>query len=411
MVTDFYWPFVGGVEEHVRRLSQDLAARGHSVAVVTLAHGELAAFEQDGPVRVHRVHSSMQRAGWLFANRERPWAPPFPDPEVTRSLHRILGAEQPEIVHGHDWLARAFLPLRGHHPARFVMSLHYYTLACAKKSLMHKGAPCAGPALTKCLGCAAQHYGRLKGSTVALANRIMSAAERAAVDMFLPVSQATADANGLTTGDRCRVIPNFMPDERGPAGDQAAYLAQLPAGPFLLFVGDLRRDKGIDVLLAAYAALAQAPPLVLIGKVWADTPAVFPPDVMVFRNWPNEAVLAAWERCLMGLVPSVWPEPFGIVVIEALASGRPIVASRTGGIPEILSQGAAGVLVPPGDAVALQQAIERLLADTEAREALGRAARQRAAAFSAGAVVPRVEQVYAELLQPPVSAHAAHAAG
>jgi glycosyltransferase involved in cell wall biosynthesis len=405
MLSDFYWPFLGGVEQHVRRLSHALTARGHEVAVATLGNGELPAFELDDRVRVYRLQSTTQRASWLFRRADRPWAPPFPDPEVTAGLRRVLRQETPDVVHGHDWLARAFLPLKLGHPAKFVISLHYYTLSCAKKSLMYHGQPCSGPGARKCLECATAHYGLPKGVAVVTSNWAFAAAERASVDMFLPVSRATAAANGLAEGPRVTVIPNFMPDLHRPSGDQSAYTSQLPREPFLLFVGDLRRDKGLEVLLAAYAGLPSAPPLVLIGKVWPETPAIWPANVRVLQNWPNEAVLAAWRRCLLGIVPSIWPEPFGIVVIEALAAGRPVIGSNIGGIPDILANGEAGVLVPPGDVLALRQSITDLLADTERRERLGRAAQRRAEAFEAAAVVPQIEQVYAGLLRQAYESH------
>src|SRR5204862_3674490 len=128
--------------------------------------------------------------------------------------------------------------------AKFVMSLHYYTLSCAKKSLMFRRSPCSGPKLGKCLQCATDHYGLLKGLTVLIANWSMSAVERSAVDFFLPVSHATAAGNGLLGGEQYDIIPNFMPNEIGAAHDVEPYLAQLPKVPFLLFVGDLRREKG-----------------------------------------------------------------------------------------------------------------------------------------------------------------------
>jgi glycosyltransferase involved in cell wall biosynthesis len=229
----------------------------------------------------------------------------------------------------------------------------------------------------------------------------MSAVERSAVDFFLPVSHATAAGNGLLGGEQYDIIPNFMPNEIGAAHDVETYLAQLPKVPFLLFVGDLRQEKGIDVLLSAYVGLANPPPLVLIGKVWAESPTVLPPNVILLKNWPNEAVLAAWSRCLMALVPSIWPEPFGIVAIEAMASGRPVIASRIGGLADIVSDGQTGYLVQPGDALALQAAIERLLSDETLRKEMGQAAQRQAAAFQAAVVVPRIERLYAELLQPP----------
>jgi glycosyltransferase involved in cell wall biosynthesis len=401
MVTDFYWPFLGGVEQHVRTLSQALVERGHVVTVATLWSERLAECEADAGVQVCRLRSSTQRASWLFREPKRPWAPPFPDPEVTLGLRRIVQRTRPQIVHGHDWLARSFLPLKRGSGAKLVMSLHYYTLSCAKKNLMIRDAPCSGPSFGKCLACGMHHYGLPKGVATVLANWGMSAAERSAVDLFISVSQATAAGNQLAhTKLPQAVVPNFLP-EAAPVNAESLepYLAQLPSEGFLLFVGDLRPIKGVDVLLQAYAGLCHAPPLVLIGKVWPDTPTELPPNTTLLKNWPNAAVRAAWERSMIGLAPSIWAEPFGIVVIEAMAGGTPVIASRTGGIPEIVVDGESGILVPPGDPLALRQAIERLLQDADLRERMGQAAKRRAAHFSAGAVAPQIEALYQRVLE------------
>lgn len=405
MITDFYWPYIGGVEQHVRRLSHALLKRGHSVSVVTLKYSNLADFEVDGGVRVYRVSSPLQQTAWLFADPERPWSPPFPDPQVTNLLRQIIRQERPEIVHGHDWLARSFLPLKTWSGAKFVMSLHYYTLSCAKKSLVFEGNPCNGPGVIKCLTCSAKHYGAMKGVPVTLSNWLMSKVEKSAVDVFLPVSQATADGNGLTAKDHYHTIPNFMPEDNGAGENIDFYIDQLPKEEFLLFVGDLRRDKGIEVLLSAYAGIQNGPPLVLIGKVWAESPQEFPPNVILFKKWPNEAVLAAWSRSMMGILPSLWPEPFGIVVIEAMSSGRPVIATRMGGIPEIIKDGESGLLVPPGDVSALRHAIERLLSDPVLRKKLGSAAQKQSTAYQASVVVPRIEHIYKELLPKQTEIH------
>ncbi len=398
MISDFYWPFLGGVEQHVRTLSHALQRRGHDVAVATLWREGLAAQEDDAGVQVHRLRSSTQRLGTLYSTPQRTWAPPVPDPEVTVGLRRVLRACSPQIVHGHDWLARSYLPLKPFRRAPLIMSLHYYTLSCAKKNLMRDGAPCSGPAPDKCLRCSAHHYGAIKGMGVAASNWLMGAAERRGVDRYIAVSHATALGNGLANG-ATTVIPNFLPaQQHALAADLKPYLDQLPAGDFFLFVGDLRPMKGVDVLLAAYRTLDNPPPLVLIGKVWPDTPQSFPPNVHILRDWPNAAVMAAWQRSAVAVVPSIWAEPFGIVVIEAMAGATPVVASCVGGIPEIVEDGVSGILVPSGDTGALAQALARLTHDVPLRRRMGEAARHRATDYDAAVVVPQIEALYQQVL-------------
>ncbi|MEY2446337.1 MAG: hypothetical protein QOE00_2917, partial [Ilumatobacteraceae bacterium] len=378
--------------------------------------------QDDGGVQIRRLRSTTQRLGWLFSSAERPWAPPVADPAITWQLRTLISADPPDVVHGHDWLARSFLPLRRwsarKYGTRFVSTLHYYTLSCAKKNLMRTtridgtrvDQPCSGPGPARCLACASRHYGVLTGTVTAVTNLLGATAERRGAGTIVAVSEATARGNGLAVdGDRVVVVPNFSGGRPAPAptdpdpmagadrihtDEVAALVAQLPDREFLLFVGDLRPMKGLDVLLAAFAQMATSFPLVLIGKSWPDTPTVLPAGVEVHDRWPNAAVIEAFRRSAIAVVPSVWAEPFGIVVIEAMAGGTPVVASNIGGIPEIIDDGVSGVLVKPGDAAALRNALTGLIDNPAARLAMGDAARRRADDFKAEAVVPMLEDVY-----------------
>lgn len=396
MLTQFYQPIIGGEEQIVKDLSVDLARRGHEVAVATLWQEGLQEFEIDQGVRIFRIHSTTQRATWLYSDTQRRHAPPWPDPEATLALQRILAQVQPEIVHAHNWLVYSFLPLKRQSQARLLLSLHDYSLSCSKRRLVYQGSPCSGPSFIKCLACAKEHYGLAKGIPTASGHRLMSSVGRLAVDMFLPVSRAVAIGNGIEGSTLpFQVIPNFVPDVLDEDRvDTGVYTAQLPDDDFILFVGDLSRDKGIHILLNAYANLKTAVPLVLIGRRCPDTPAEFPPNVFFLNSWPHAAVMAAWRRCSIAVAPSVWPEPFGIVVLEAMAAGRPVIASRIGGLPDVVVDADTGLLVPPGDPVALQEALERLLADRDLCDQLGQAGLQRVEQFRAGVVIPRIEKIY-----------------
>lgn len=400
LLSQFYPPIIGGEEIHVRGLGQELVARGHDVAVATLRNDGLDATEMDGGVRVHRIQSTAQRFNSLFTERDRRHAAPFPDPEAVLALQRLVAREQPDIVHAHNWLLHSFLPVKFSSGVKLVVTLHDYSFRCAQKRLMYRNTRCDGPELLKCLSCASAHYGALKGVPTVLGNWASGAAERAAVDMFVAVSQAVAEGNGLPRSRLpFQVIPNFMTDDHGAPGEQLdSYLDQLPQGDFLLFVGDLGRDKGLDVLLSAYEGLQDAPPLVLIGRASKALPEKFPANVIFLKSWPHQAVMQAWERSTLALVPSVWPEPFGYVAIEAMASGRAVIASDIGGLRDIVVDGETGRLVPPGDARALRQAIDELLRRPELRRTMGEAGRRRVVQFQASTIIPQIERLYQKLL-------------
>jgi len=402
MLAQFYPPIIGGEERFVRDFGAALAMRGHDVAVATLWQEGMEEFEVDQGVRVYRIRSSMQRVPWLHSATGRRHAPPLPDPEAVWSLRRVVAQERPDIVHAHNWIVHSFLPLKTWSGAKLVLTLHDYSLRCATKKLIYRGTLCSGPGPLKCLGCAADHYGR-KGAPTAVVNWTMGIAERAAVDMFLPESQAVAVGNGLVGGKApFRVIPVFIAEDVAvPKGDARPYLAQLPDEDYLLFVGAFGSYKGVDVLIRAYTMLKNPPPLVIVGYHTSEYPVEtsdLPPNVIVRKDWPHHAVMEAFRRSMMALVPSVWAEPFGLVVLEAMATGRPVIASRIGGLADLVVDGETGFLVAPGDAGALGEAIERLLADPALRARMGQAGQQRVVEFQPAAVVPRIEGIYRELL-------------
>jgi glycosyltransferase involved in cell wall biosynthesis len=310
-------------------------------------------------------------------------------------------AERPEIVHAHNWLVHSFLPLKKWSKARLIVSLHDTSLVCAQKRYMYHEAVCSGPGLAKCLQCTREHYGAVKGAITTLGNGVGRQVEYRIVDMFLPVSQSMADIAQLGRHRASyRVIPNFVPDDVGVAPDETnPLLDQLPQGDYFLFVGDVRRDKGVEVLLNAYAGMQTQIPLVLIGRPIHDFSTPIPPNVHIFQSWPHDAIMAAWRRCTIALAPSIWLEAFGIVAIEAMAMGRPVVASRIGGLSDIIADEQTGFLVSPGDHQALRLAMQRLVDDPSLRVRMGEAARQRVANFKAGTVIPQIEQVYQEILQ------------
>ncbi len=399
MLTQFYPPTIGGIERHVRDLSRALVARGHEVVVATLSRQGCAEFEVDEGVRIYRVRGTLQRVGLLFSDRERRCLPPWPDGEVMWGLRRVVMEERPEVVHAHNWMVHSFTLLKEWSQARLVMTLHDFSLVCAQNRFVYRKGVCTGPMLAKCIECACGHYGVLKGGPTAIGNWWWEKVARGAVDMFVPVSEAVAEGTELRRrGNPYRVVPNFIADEL--VCDEAdPLLGQLPEEGFVLYVGDLVRDKGVEVLLRAYAGLKRKVPLVLIGRAVDDFSGVMSPNVTVLHDWPHGAVMAAWRRCALGVMPSLCADACPTVAMEAMAMGRAVIASRVGGLPDIVADGETGMLVPTSDETALRGAMESLLVDVRRREDMGEMGRRRVGAFRARTVVPRIEGVYEEVLR------------
>ena len=101
---------------------------------------------------------------------------------------------------------------------------------------------------------------------------------------------------------------------------------------------------------------------------------------------------------MLGLAPSIWPDPCPTVAMEAMATGRPVIASRIGGLIDMVSHEATGLLVSPGDVTALRLAMERLINAPDLRARMGQAAKRRVLEFQAQSVVPRIEQAYHQVV-------------
>jgi glycosyltransferase involved in cell wall biosynthesis len=409
LLAQFFPPDIGGEERHVFNLAKTLANRGHEVAVATQRMAGVPDRETlSSGVRVHRFATAAMRLPGVYSTN-RTHHPPLPDPLGVRELSRIVREERPHVVHAHNWIVNSALALRRSSPTglRFglVLTLHDFSHVCSTKRLMRKGSACEGPSVTRCLPCAAAHYGPAIGPLTAAATALMRPWKTRAIDHVVCVSNAVASGNHVRRGPDTSVIPNFILDEvvLGRTGDAAEGQAEdippgLPKDEFLLFVGELSRDKGVPTLLRAYESLGRnRPPLLLVGRRTPDTPAQLPDGAEMCSEWPHDHVMAAFRRCLFAVLPSTCLDACPTTVLEAMASGRPVVATTTGGIVDMIVDGENGLLVPPGDEYRLAASIGRLLNDADLRLRLAAGARERIRGFTATAVVERLESVYARV--------------
>lgn len=173
--------------------------------------------------------------------------------------------------------------------------------------------------------------------------------------------------------------------------------------PLLGFVGQLDERKGIGVMLTAFRDIVQALPearLVIVGRGPLQEMVE---SEMRMHGWQQAIVLTGFEDDIASvmqaidvlLLPSYW-EGFGIVLIEAMAAGKPAISTLTSSMPEIVTDGETGFLVQPGDAEALASRAVQLLNDNGLRRRLGTAAQQRVKEmFTLDRMISRLEKLFA----------------
>jgi glycosyltransferase involved in cell wall biosynthesis len=186
-------------------------------------------------------------------------------------------------------------------------------------------------------------------------------------DRIFTISAYVAAEVNASVGGRVEVL--------GGAVDKDLFFppqTQRTAGKSLIFVGRLVSEKGLWPLLRSFELQSAASELKIAGegplRPEIEARLRTPPlhgRVRLLGYMQPPALRAQLIASDVAVVPSIWQEPLGLVALEALACGLPVIATTVGGIPETIRDGVTGLLVPPDDATALAAAIDRLLGDAE----------------------------------------------
>ncbi len=384
LLTDDWRP-TGGVVGHVRLVAPALAAAGHDVLVIHAGDPGDAAEPLPAGVTVQAIPGAL-RDTTASANRA-----------AVERVRRVLTDFRADLAHIHactnflvEDAVRELLPtLKTIHTLDVCPSgtkFHYATGDACR----HDTGPMCVPrqAYLRCtLSKRPSVWWHGYQYATAVASRLRTYGRVVVASHFvkqLLVRSGVAD-------DHIVVIPYFTPT---PA------VTTVASGRTVLFVGRVTPEKGVDLLLDALARVTGPWRLEIVGEGLASSDLRRRvdrdgwSDRVSFRGWlQGQALVEAYQQAAIVVVPSRWPEPFGIVGIEAMSHARPVVACDIGGIPEWLRDGEGGRLVPPGDAAALASHISAWLdSPSEAARvaALGRArvAREFSAAVHLGRLVP-----------------------
>ncbi len=199
------------------------------------------------------------------------------------------------------------------------------------------------------------------------------------------------------------IIPYPVDTDRFKPCDEISRSARNDS-PMVLFVGRIEKRKGADTLMRAIPnVVAQFPDTEFIfagsmNEELKELAATMPPQVKFLGVKPRDELVTLYQQATMVVVPSQWDNSPN-VIYEAMACGAPVVATRVGGIPELVEDGVTGLLVPPGEPLALASAVCALLGDVAGLQKMSVSAREKAVEnFSREKILNRTLELYQQVL-------------
>ena len=377
-----FHPSLGGVEELVRQLAHALARGGHRALIVTERWPrDLPAHETFEELDVYRFPLREPLAGGApVARLKSQITTALTRPGTHRQIAELLRSQGCELVHvqcvspgalyAREAARRLELPFVVTLQGELTMdATQLYQRSPGARQIMRDSLD-AAHAITACSGQTLEEAAEFRGQPFGPRGRVVY--------------------NGIRLADFAQQAPREHPK------------------PFVLGIGRHVPQKGFDVLLRAYALARQQfgddagfPDLLLAGNG---------PQHEEFKALSSElglegaahfvgrvdrpGAVALFKGCSFFVLPSRH-EPMGIVNLEAMAAGRAVVASRVGGVPELVEDGQNGLLVPQGDERALAQALLRLVRDPALNARLGAEGARRVQAFDWDAIAAQYLEVYA----------------
>ena len=383
-------------------LARNLSQRSHQVSVCTTAFPGLPKYTVEMGLRIYRLHGFFSRMPLLYQVRAGRFPPPVKDRLLVRQLRKILDEQDPDIVHAQGWIVYSLLPALSGSKVPLVLNLLDYREICPAAGMLPEAASCGMSLGLHCVACGRELYGSGPLGTVkSLATYIAIRGNKGKlkrVDKFIAMSSYVKKVHvehlGLE-GSRFVVIPHFHVPETDTRLESSGRLPD----DFILFVGALMPAKGAQVLIDAYRRLNTATKLVVIGIRYPNYSCGDGEGVVLLENPPRDLILEAYRNCRFVVVPSLWPEPFGIVVLEAMSQRKAVIASNIGGLKEPVVDGETGILVPASDSDKLAEAISCLLEKPEVASRMGEAGYRRFTEnYTPDVVVPRTVDVYDSLI-------------
>lgn len=388
----------GGAETLLLQTTRELLAREHEVSLVVAFDDRKVQDRCPWPTRVNRYYLPelipplSDRTAYTQYRRSAAFR------SGLRYVKDIIELERADVVHVHNFPSVEFFA-DVHIDRPLVRTIHAYDTLCMNKLKLIPGETVCHEQLgSACVG-ACGFTDSFLATRMRAENRVM----RSTFTKLLAVShwmESVLRTNGFAAR-KISVLPNFT--SFMPRGAMAT------EEPVVLFAGRPTPEKGLRDVVRALSRTQRKPTLLVAGVDPSLRRAPYISGVcteaealgvrLELRPWiTDEELRQVYERASLVAFGSVWPEPFGLVGIEAMAHGKPVVAFDSGGIQEWLVDGETGFSVPRGDHAAFADRIDQLMDDPQLRWSMGRRAQQVAEErFSPRVHVDRLLEIYNEV--------------
>ena len=362
---------IGGVARHCKSLAKSLGKNGWQPNVITLAHPGAPRYAESEGVKVTRIDppNYSDFLTWTLLYNQMM-------ANMAISLHR---KERFDLIHAHDWMT--FI----------AASTIKHALGIPMVATFHS-----------------TERGRRGGLPTSFERMINDIEWLGSYEAKHVIAVSNATKQELTgklnvPKEKVNVILNGMDFERNKIVDGVRSRFASPGERIVLFVGRLVWEKGVSNLVEAAPLILKEHPeakLVIVGEggmqeqLRSRASSLDISHKIYITGYLTDEILRSLYQCADVLVvPSLY-EPFGFTALEGMAYGLPVVAARAGGLNEIITGGKDGLLVPPGDASSIADAVNRLLGDSKLAEMISRNGESRAKFFSSARMAVETIKVY-----------------
>lgn len=378
ITSEYFHPATGGAEQSALELSKTLKKKGHEVIVYTSGNGES---EEVMGIQVKRIFSDLKKG---TVHKDVPF-PRLVDKKEEARLLKEIRNEAFDILHSNNRDTAVFTARVGNKlDIPVVAHIRDYWPLCPKRDFLRPEGICFWPRM--CGNCMARYY--KTWHKVAFYYKSWSDTSyrwqevKKNVDYFVYISTYIQERINLEPGS---VVFNPVDIDKIRIGD-------VESGK-ILYIGNVTDRKGVKILVEAAKGLNVT--LHIVGDGYL-LPKIEENNIVKHGGIEYEESLKHLSDAEMLIVPSLWPEPFGRVVVEGMAAGLPVIVTPVGGLPEVV--GDAGIILKGTNVDELRSTIQRVHEDAILRKRLGEKGQERSQLFHPDKIVEDMISIYKELL-------------